>query len=86
MWRHKHGLSPREQPKKKHLYSLLTTYNLSHAVDFATRMQNKSSTSIDNIFVDNSRLESTITFPLINGLTDHDAQLHIINNKYAATK
>ena len=86
MWRHKHGLSPSEQPEKKHLSSLLTNCNLSHTVNFATRMQNGLSTAIDNIFVDNSRLGSTITLPLINGLSDHDAQLLTINNIYAATK
>jgi hypothetical protein len=75
-----------ESSRKKHLFSLLTTYNLSHTVDFATRMQNKSSTTIDNIFVGNSRLGSTIRLPLINGLSDHDAQLHTINNIYATTK
>jgi hypothetical protein len=66
--------------------SLLTTYNLSHTVDFATRMENESTRAIDNILVDNSRLGSTITLPLICGLSDHDAQLLIINNMYAATK
>jgi hypothetical protein len=45
-----------ESNQKKHLSSLLTTYNLSHTVNFATRMQNESSTAIDNIFVDNSML------------------------------
>ena len=49
-------------------------------------MQNESSTAIDNIFVDNSRVGSTITFPLINSLSNHDAQLLTINNIYAATK
>jgi exonuclease III len=75
-----------ESNRKKHLSSLLTTYNLSHSVDFATRMQNKSSTAIDNIFVDNNRLGLTKTSPLINGLSDHDAQLLTINNIYAASK
>jgi hypothetical protein len=70
---------------KKQLSSLLTPYNLSHTVDFATRIQNKSSTAIYNIFVDNSRLVSSITTPLITGLSDHDAQLLTINNIYAAT-
>jgi len=75
-----------ESEWKKHLSSLLTTYNLSHTVDFATRIQNESSTAIDNIFVNNSRLGSTITLPLINGLSDHDAQLLAINNIFAVTK
>jgi hypothetical protein len=69
-----------ESNQKKKLSSLLTTYNLSHTVDFATRIQNKSNTAIDNIFVDNSGLGSTITFPPVNGLSDHDAQLLTINN------
>jgi hypothetical protein len=54
--------------------SLLTIYNLSHAVDFATRTQNESSTTIDNISVDITRLSSSSTCPIINGLSDHDAQ------------
>ena len=72
--------------RKKYLSALLTTCNVSHTVDFATRIQNKSSRAIDIIFVDNSRLGSTIISPLINGLSDHDAQLLTINNTYAATK
>jgi hypothetical protein len=43
-----------EIKRKRQLASLLTTYNLSHAVNFATRIRNNSSTAIDNIFVDNS--------------------------------
>jgi hypothetical protein len=35
--------------------------------------------------VDNSRLKSSSTSPLINGLSDHDAQLLTINNIYATT-
>jgi hypothetical protein len=49
-------------------------------------MQTKSSTAIDNIFVDNSRIGSTITSPLINGLSDYDAELLTINNICAASK
>jgi hypothetical protein len=76
-----------ESNKKKNISSsLLITYNLSHTVDFATRMQNKSNTVTDNIFMDNSRLGSTITLPLVNGPSDHDAQLLTINNIYAVTK
>jgi hypothetical protein len=32
------------------------------------------------IYVDNSRLESSYTSPLINGLSEHDAQFLTINN------
>jgi hypothetical protein len=64
-----------ESNRKKQLASLLTTYNLSHTVNFATTIQNDSSTAIDNILVNNSRLKSSSTSPLINGLSDHDAHL-----------
>jgi hypothetical protein len=55
------------------------TYNLSHTVNFTTRIQNDSSTAIHNIFMDNSRLKSSCTSPLIDGLSDHDAEFLIIN-------
>jgi hypothetical protein len=58
---------------------------LSHTVNFATRTQNESSTATDNIFVANSRLQSPSTSPLINGLSDHDAQLLTVNNIYTTT-
>jgi len=51
---------------------------LPHIVHFATRTQNDSSTTIDNIFVD-------ITCPIINGLSDHDAQFLTVNNIAPAT-
>jgi hypothetical protein len=47
-------------------------------------MQSKSCTAIDSIFVNNSRLHSSYTSPLINGLPDHDAQFLTINYIYAA--
>jgi hypothetical protein len=47
---------------------------------FATRIQNNSSTAINNIFVDSIRLNSSSASPIISGLSDHDAQLLTINN------
>jgi hypothetical protein len=38
----------------------------------------------NKIFVDSIRLNSTSTSPIINGLSDHDAQLLTINNIVAA--
>jgi hypothetical protein len=58
---------------------------LINTVNFATRIQNDSRTAIDNIFVDNIRFSSTSTSPIINGLSDHDAQYLIINNIAATT-
>jgi hypothetical protein len=49
-------------------------------MNFATRVQNSSSTAIDNIFIDSARLSSSCTSPLVNGLSDHDAQFLTENN------
>ena len=51
-----------------------------HTVHFETGTQNKLSTAIDNIFLDNSKRESSYTSPLINGLSDHNAQFLTFHN------
>jgi exonuclease III len=58
---------------KKKKNSLLTTHNLFHTVNFATTAQNDSSTANDTIFVDITRVNTSYTCPIINGLSDHDA-------------
>ena len=63
--------------KKKQLDYLLVTYNLIGTVYFPTRTANNSATLIDNIFIDNRR-NYTIK-PCINGLSDHDAHLIMLN-------
>jgi hypothetical protein len=65
--------------------SLLKTDNLIRTVNFATRIRNDSRTTIDNIFVDSIRFSSSSTSPVINGLSDHDAQYLMINNIAAAS-
>jgi hypothetical protein len=49
-------------------------------VNFPTRIQNYSSSAIDNVFIDSSRKEHISIEPVINGLSDHDAQLLFIKN------
>jgi len=61
--------------RKSQLDALLTTYNLTSTVNFPTRIQKNSATAIDNIFIDTSKLGNYIISPLINGLSDHDAQI-----------
>jgi len=68
---------------EKQLASLLATYTLLHTVNFATRIQNKSSTDIDNIFVDDSRINLSSLSPIVNGLSKHNAQILKIKNIYA---
>jgi hypothetical protein len=62
--------------RKQQLDMLLATYNLASIVNFPTRIVNGSSTAIDNFFIDLS-LKYTIR-PLINGISDHDAQLLVL--------
>jgi hypothetical protein len=47
-------------------------------------LQQDSSTATDNIYVDSIRFSSSSTSPIINGLSDHDAQYLMINNIAAA--
>jgi hypothetical protein len=58
----------------------LTTYNLLHTLNFATTIQNNSSTATDNISVDSTRLNSSSTSLIINSLSDHDSQFITTNN------
>ena len=60
---------------KQALNSLLTSYSLYSIIDFPTRSFNNSQTMIDNIFINKFRNENYLVSPLINGLSDHDAQV-----------
>jgi hypothetical protein len=60
------------------LEDMLNTYNLIDTLIFPTRITNNSATLIDYIFIDNRR--SHVIKPCINGQSDHDAQLIILNN------
>jgi cell division inhibitor SulA len=53
---------------------------LSHAIHFATRNQIDKGTAIDIIFVDDTRLSSYSTYPIINGLSKHESQNRTLNN------
>ena len=59
---------------------MLQTYNLTAIVTFSTRSQGTSSTTIDNIFIDKSKIPNYTVSPFLNGLSDHDAQLLIIKD------
>ena len=57
--------------RRKILDTLLASFNFY----FPTRLENKSATVIDSIFIDTSKFAHYIISPLYNGLSDHDAQL-----------
>jgi hypothetical protein len=60
----------------------LITYNLLHTVNFATRLQNNTNMVSDNIFVDDSKRTLSSISPIINGLSNHNAQILTTKNMY----
>jgi len=50
---------------------------------FPIEIQNTSATVIDNIFIDISHFESYTVTPILNGLSDHVAQLLMISTDYS---
>jgi exonuclease III len=69
-----------DSDRKSRLYALLKTYNLTSVINFTTHIQNNSATAIDNIFIDTYKMGNYSIFPIINGLSDHDAQLIILHS------
>jgi len=67
---------------KQALNSLLTSYSLysNSIIDFPTRVYNNSQTMIDNFFMNKFKNENCLVFALINGLSNHDAQVHSLFN------
>jgi hypothetical protein len=57
---------------------------LIYIVNFARRIHSYASAAINNIFVDSIRRSSASTFPIIDGLSDHDSQALMVNNVAAA--
>ena len=64
-----------ESKEKHELNNILSTYNLISVINFPTRIKNNSSSLIDNIFLDTTKLGKFSTSPVVNGLSDHDAQM-----------
>jgi len=59
--------------------NLLLSHNLTSIINFPTRVQNTSATAIDNIFINVFQFESYPVTTIINGVSNHDAQLLIIS-------
>jgi len=68
-----------DNSRKDLLDSLLASFNLFSTVKFPTRISNNSCTSIDNIYINTYRHEFSV-HSLINGLSDHDAQIITLSN------
>ena len=63
----------------RQLDAVLHSYNLDGIFKFPTRFGLNSHTVIDRVFIDTSTFGKYDLNPLINGLSDHDAQLLILN-------
>jgi hypothetical protein len=70
-----------ENDRHNKLQSLVASFNLFSTVTFPTRSTNNTSSLIDNIYSNISSCKYKI-FPLINGLSDHDAHIIEILNSY----
>jgi hypothetical protein len=65
---------------KLQLNSLLASYDLYRTVDFLTRINNCSSTAIDNTVIDTFKNTTFTINPLPNGLSDQGAQILVLHN------
>jgi hypothetical protein len=65
--------------KKEQLNALVNSYSLFSIVQFHTRTYKNSSSAIDNIFIDTIKRDTYEVILVINGLSDHDAQIVNLN-------
>ena len=65
--------------RRSQLDAVVHSYNLAGIVEFPTRYGLISQTAIDSVFSDTSTIGKHELYPLINGLSDHDTQLLILN-------
>jgi transposase-like protein len=61
--------------------AVLHSYNLTGIVEFPTRVGLNSQTSIDNVFIEITTTGNYELYPLINGLSNNDAQMLILKKK-----
>jgi hypothetical protein len=66
--------------KRQILDNILATYNLVSIKEYPTRMAKGCDLAIDNIYIDKTHIWSYTVCPVINGLSDHDAQVIRLEN------
>lgn len=64
----------------KELQILLNIYNLIQVINFLTRIGPTTFSLIDNWFLDKRRNCNLHLYPAMNGLSDHDGQILILEN------
>jgi exonuclease III len=60
---------------KQEVNNILNSYNLISVINFPTRVKNNLRSAIDNIFLDTTQFGRYTTCSMVNGLSDHDAQM-----------
>jgi hypothetical protein len=71
-----------ESDKKSQLNALLNSYNIFSIVQFPTRTYKNSISAIDNIFIDTTKRDIYDVIPVMNGPSDHDAQIIKLYTSY----
>jgi hypothetical protein len=66
-----------KSPRLLLLETLLASFSLISTIQFTTRNVDDSQTLIDNIFI-NKNVHKFEVYPLLNGLSDHDAQMMVL--------
>ena len=69
-----------ENKKKLQLDSLFASYSLYSIVTFLTRTSGNSSSLIDNMFINTLKYRDYTICSVVNGVSDHDAQLINFDN------
>jgi hypothetical protein len=64
----------------------LQSYNTFHTVQFPTRITETISSAIDNIFIDNARINSYDVISISNGLSNHEAHCLVLKNSFNLEK
>jgi hypothetical protein len=62
------------------LKTKMKTFNLIPVVNIPTRIYNNKGTLIDSIFFENMKYNCILLYPLENGLSNHNAQILILEN------
>jgi hypothetical protein len=71
-----------ESKEKQEVNNILNSYNLVSVINFPTRVKNNSRSAIDHIFLDTTQFEKYTICSMVNGLSDHSAQileLYVVN-------
>ena len=67
---------------KQGVNNILKSYSFVSVINFPIGVKNKARSAIDNIFLNTTQFEEYTIHSIVNGLSDHDAQmleLYVVN-------